>query len=1470
MSHLHPPGRRNPSTAIFSPEGRARWLWLPAAFLAVAVLAIGLANEARAEPAVTRVELHIDEPHTGRTVPWPVTTGVPFPRGGLRDAAHCRLVDDRGTEQPLQTRVAATWDQDATSIRWLTVDFISQPGRRYFLEFGPGVRRTTKQASSVHVLQADPDEVPQVETGPLRVTFDVTKSAIKPSPATSIGTIAIALDLDADGRIAPAEQVATLPTAGQYYLDQDGTRYQAAATSITVESAGPVRAVVRIDGRYVGPDGKSIIDFRTRYHFFAGLPLIKVVDEFRPGGSTRGVRFRDIAFALQLTSPSSEPTVATDPRSLAVDVVPAMEGETPVTSSPSASPLTMQPLRVDWTPGTQSVSSYQALYRHFGNDAYDAAVVTNGSYGQRRISQSDRAAAWLQWADGRVAVTGSLRWFWQQFPKEWEASRDGLTLHTWSPRGGELDFSAQGIRDFLGPSGDRYLLNYVQRRGSPVTLNDFFYGACNQLIAEDRADGQGIRKSHEFYLHFAPAAQAADGVQTARLAEKPVVALASGRWNCGTNVFGPLAAREPRRNQADEKPAPPSKPHPAEPSTYQSAPSKISPEQAAAIAAKGEAVIDRLFQLARYGQDAFGDYGWWLFGAGPHYSYQWDAQARRHYADPRRFDFHTYQKETQLWWCYFRSGERKFLDWALPSENHWTDIAVSHVSLEYLCDWRGGEPAKSTRRLAFVPGDWAIDSPIHYLRHHNTAEAWLRGGTQFWASYHRTLETTTLAYYLTGDERFAEVVEYWRAYFAALAGVNSQSTDVPEHYRQQAWWDPGSTIVEDGHARPKTWAEMMRDYAPFPSGMRHQMTLWFNLSTLYEHTWDPQIGQALREYANAFLAPAGPSGVWHCQENRLPAHAPTPTMAHFWSPALWKYHRVTGDPRMKDVLRQYFDACYRADPFATSELVGVYSNLHAGYGYYFTGDARHLHRALSELEKLADQAAPLARPEDLNRRIYNPYVMIQSLAGIPRLLWAVQQAAQTGQPIPPLPPLRPQRTPILIYKETGQPLALRLWGFDEHVALLGPDGKPATPDVQTSTSPAIVQPFDRIMPDFTAYWHEVSLPANAPVGWYVLMPQLELGVLASSSPLPPLCHAARPIRLEPGETCWLGWTSQMALDSNLWRAGSAEVQGLQLTAADGTNIPLYSERARPGRLVTTRPGDKLPPLRRVDPISIRNTTERAAWFKVACDAHPDIANATAALFTSPEPLKKWAVHIKMPTQEVEAALQRIPLVISPDASAGPFIAGRHGKAALVVPGRKLILPDHVTAADGTKRKLFGLEQGTLEFFVKKLWDDRVMPARQGVLLNNGLIHGFSPWPLPVGEWAHVAVVWRPFRRDPSQTCVHIYVNGLDRANYRSTWWPGYGNRPYSLPRGKPWLEGFLAQTLDGGAFALDEVRLSSTARYADLEIEFGHRQTFNPVRFDPPEPPLAADEDTTLLYRLDGNLESEPLKDGKRLSGQWE
>src|SRR6186713_1640317 len=92
----------------------------------------------RFAPAAERVDLILNEVQP-RSVPWPVTTGVPFPRGELLSADNCRLIDDTGAEQLLQGKPTATWDGPRGSVRWLTIDFVAMPGRKYALEFGAEV-----------------------------------------------------------------------------------------------------------------------------------------------------------------------------------------------------------------------------------------------------------------------------------------------------------------------------------------------------------------------------------------------------------------------------------------------------------------------------------------------------------------------------------------------------------------------------------------------------------------------------------------------------------------------------------------------------------------------------------------------------------------------------------------------------------------------------------------------------------------------------------------------------------------------------------------------------------------------------------------------------------------------------------------------------------------------------------------------------------------------------------------------------------------------------------------------------------------------------------------------------------------------------------------------------------------------------------------------------------------------------------
>jgi len=1296
--------------------------------------------------AATRVDLVLDEVHA-RNVPWPITTGVPFPRGQLASAGQCRLMDDTGVEHPLQAKVAATWDGSRGSVRWLTIDFIAVPGRKFALEFGQDVVRKVTASP----LRVEGKETIRVHTGVLAVDF--------PSEGFCPNNLRVGDVPLVDGTTAS-------------YVDHEGLTADSRLGNdrrIVVEASGPVRACVRVEGRYAGAGIKRAVDYRTRYHFFAGLGLVKVVHEIRFTGSTKDTRWQAFDFTLGLRLRPQSWQVAAD----------------------SSGASGNQTFAVTPTRDTVQVASYQATYRHYGNPECRGGIVEATTQGESELRGGEKVGEWLQVKDDRVAITGSMRWFAEQFPVEWQARPDRLTLRLWSPRGGKLDFGTAGIRRFFGPAGDKYLLDWKGVRPAQSPIERYFYFAGRTALERGDADGLGINKHHEFYVHFAPAKQAKSGEEYGRLVAQPPLALASGAWNAASDVMGPIAARP-----------------------------NDSPE---------ESIVDRLFDLSRSAQDSFGDYGWWLFGAGPHYSYQWDAKTGRHYADPRRFEYHTYQRETQHWWNYLRSGERKFLDWALPAENHWVDIAVSHQPTRFFTEYRGGEQAPAT--LHWPRGDWGIDSPLHFIRHHDTGEAWLRGQSQFWASYHRTLETTTLAYYLTGDERFNDVVEYWRAYYGDLAGKTSASQDFQPWHREQAWYRPSAPLSE---VKAKSWAEMIRDYAPFNSGSRHQMTLFFNLATLYEHTWDPKIGQAVKEYADAFLDADHRIGVWRSQDNRAPIRAETPIMAHYWTPALWRYARATNDPRMPRVLERYFKACLGADPFHSD--VGVYSNAHIGYAYAFSKDPRHLRAAAAELAELRPNAAPLAKPEDLGQRLYNPYAPVRSFTGVPRLLGALQDAKRNGVAVPPPAITHPQRTPLAWRKSADVETHLTLWGFDDKLEVLGPDGQPPR-DLKIVTIPHVsaMQPFDRSLPGFAVYEHSLTLAKSAPTGWYTLMPRLEMAVIDIDGGEAAWCHAGEPVALHPGDQ----WHWKVPADRATVQIDSGAPKNLRLTFADGR--PVSAKLLPAGWLVSLKADDAGTVLR------LENSGNGIVWFRLAevPTAQAWVTSDSANLQTLP-PAPSLGERFRLPTEH--------------------YTEGRFGSAVVINPDRKLVLPDH-QKAEGVVQRFFDMQQGTLEFWVKTLWDPRLQPVPRLSLIGNGLIDATVPYKLPHREWAHVALVWRPLKKDPKQVVLHIYVDGLDQANYRSTYWAGYSSKPLSMPTNGKWLEAFVSKALPGTAFTLDELRLSSVPRYVDLEVEFGGQQTVNPFRFTPPSEPFRPDRETLLLYHFDRDLNSDPAEGRPKLLG---
>ena len=546
---------------------------------------------------------------------------------------------------------------------------------------------------------------------------------------------------------------------------------------------------------------------------------------------------------------------------------------------------------------------------------------------------------------------------------------------------------------------------------------------------------------------------------------------------------------------------------------------------------------------------------------------------------------------------------------------------------------------------------------------------------------------------------------------------------------------------------------------------------------------------------------------------------------------------------MKDIFTRYFDACYAADPFR--ENIGNYSQVHLAYAYYYTRDPRHLRPAQIELDNLMQFAEPLARPEDLGKRLYNPYAPIHSLTATPRLVWALNEAKRNGVSVSKSPPLKPQRSAIALEKLAGQPLQTTLWGYDRSVSLIGTDGKPYRDfKITTKQYASDIQPFDRNVRNFEVYMHELTIPTNAAAGLYILAPTLEMSVLDANGSV--FVNASKPIAIESQESC----TFIIPSDCETLQIQSANPASLAITNRGGQTLD--------AKVTDNINSVSIPPSLHNKPINISNIGRRSVWFQVI---NQPLESCWVTFDSS------WGRFSNLPFSIGERQVRKpAPRSDTPESDA-VFAKGRFGNAVQITPNRELHLPDHVIV-DGQPVRLFDIKQGTIEFWIKKQWDDRIVSTKPVTFLSNGLLQAWSPWKLPLNEWAHVAVEWRPLKRDPNRQAVHIYVNGHDQQNYRSTWWEGYSQKPRTFRTNQEWTKRFLCTTQPGAPFIIDELRISAVPRYANLEVELGGQQTFNPSRFDPPTEQFKMEQHTLLLFPFDDNLIGRSAKIRQELEGR--
>ena len=237
--------------------------------------------------ASERIPLTVRNPSDVPYYSVPVTGGIPFATGVLGSSEHQRLLGPDGAEVPLQTLTLGQWLDG--SVKWALLDFQAdvppRSERTYTLEYGAEVSRTRFDTQiAVH----EDRHAVTVDTG--RRKFLIDRSHFAP----------LAEAPRHNGSHVTGSRIVVNGTDGQEYVST-----RAAPQSVDIEEPGPMRCVVRIEGKHLSADGEALLRSVCRIHFYAGLPFVRL-DHTLVNDST-SEQFTEIAsMYLHIGMPSTD------------------------------------------------------------------------------------------------------------------------------------------------------------------------------------------------------------------------------------------------------------------------------------------------------------------------------------------------------------------------------------------------------------------------------------------------------------------------------------------------------------------------------------------------------------------------------------------------------------------------------------------------------------------------------------------------------------------------------------------------------------------------------------------------------------------------------------------------------------------------------------------------------------------------------------------------------------------------------------------------------------------------------------------------------------------------------------------------------------------------------------------------------------------------------------------------------------
>ncbi|MFC0623984.1 exo-rhamnogalacturonan lyase family protein [Kribbella deserti] len=541
--------------------------------------------------------------------------GVPWPRGTVAPGTPFALAD--GT--PLQSWITATWPDG--SVKWSAHAIGPQelPAESY--DVVPG-RQPAVPASPVQVVR-DGDEV-RVSTGP------VTWRLNRPNLITAI---------EYDGR-AVARDV-RLISLRRDSPDEGGSIVQTQTTAqverITVEQEGPVRAVVRLEGRH-----GDWLPFSVRLVFYAGAPDVRIMHSFVWDGDAGQDFLAGLGLAADVVlrdEPHNRHVRLAGLEGFLTEAVRGLTGlridpgvdvrRAQVTGRPVADPGVGSRLRFIPTWNDYTLDQTTA-------DGFSLRKRTAPGHAWVTIPAGTRSPGYGYVGDGQGGLGFGLRDFWKLHPTRLDIRGAATDLATatvwmWSPSAPPMDLRCW--HDGMGQDTFE-----DQLEGLEITYEDYEPGF---------GDPRGIARTHELTLRAHAATPATDELaEHATMLNSPGLLTASPEWLLAANVFGVWGLPDPEHQEIENR-------------------------------------LDFLFDFYVRQQEQRRWYGFWDYGDVMH-TYDPDRHTWRYDVGGYAWDNSELSPDLWLWYQFLRTGRADVFRFAEAMTRHTGEVDVYHLG-----QWRG-------------------------------------------------------------------------------------------------------------------------------------------------------------------------------------------------------------------------------------------------------------------------------------------------------------------------------------------------------------------------------------------------------------------------------------------------------------------------------------------------------------------------------------------------------------------------------------------------------------------------------------------------------------------------------------------------------------------------------------------------------------------------------------------------------------